>query len=103
MPTPGVGREWDFAVSFPCHAHQATPTKPVVKLFESQHWERSLFSPLEAAFSEKPDWPQSKAMRSETAWPRLKTPRRSCTSLRDENMCLRTERREMKADAALDS
>uniref|UniRef100_A0A8C5WRM9 Phosducin like 2 n=1 Tax=Laticauda laticaudata TaxID=8630 RepID=A0A8C5WRM9_LATLA len=31
-------KEWsenrDFAVSFSCHAHQVTPTEPVVKLFE---------------------------------------------------------------------
>uniref|UniRef100_A0A8C5RMC4 BTB domain-containing protein n=1 Tax=Laticauda laticaudata TaxID=8630 RepID=A0A8C5RMC4_LATLA len=28
----------DFTVSFPSHAHQATPTEPVVKKFESHHW-----------------------------------------------------------------
>uniref|UniRef100_A0A8C6Y1Z1 GDNF family receptor alpha 3 n=1 Tax=Naja naja TaxID=35670 RepID=A0A8C6Y1Z1_NAJNA len=46
----GVGKKWDFVVTFPqewrgngdftvsfCHAHQATPTEPVVKKFESHH------------------------------------------------------------------
>uniref|UniRef100_A0A2D4HTK5 Uncharacterized protein n=1 Tax=Micrurus lemniscatus lemniscatus TaxID=129467 RepID=A0A2D4HTK5_MICLE len=28
----------DFTISFPCHAHQATPTELVVKKFESHHW-----------------------------------------------------------------
>uniref|UniRef100_A0A8C6YC45 POU domain protein n=1 Tax=Naja naja TaxID=35670 RepID=A0A8C6YC45_NAJNA len=48
------GGNRDFTVSFPCHAYQATPTKPrhahqvtptelVVKNFESYHWAQSVY------------------------------------------------------------